>query len=282
MKPAFENIKDKIDKSAFVVYKATVPNFDFKWHYHPEYELTYIIDGFGKRIVGDSHKAFYSGDLVLLGSELPHTWYSEALPNEDVSAIVIQFSKEFLNQFLSFSEFKSVKNLFSKTHKGLFFNNPNARLIQLIKTLPSKTEAYRIIILLEIFQLLTKENYDLLTSEHYNPHFSKQTESRINKVCLFVENDYSKTISVTQAAQLLHLTESAFCKFFKRTMKTTFSDYVNTVRIDKACSKLTQTDKSIQDISIDCGFTSLTYFNRVFKQKKGNTPSNFRNSLFII
>jgi AraC-like DNA-binding protein len=104
---------------------------------------------------------------------------------------------------------------------------------------------------------------------------------RINKVCLYIQNNFYTKISLKEVADLIFLTESNFCKFFKKATGKTYSDYLNELRINEACRLLVQTEKSINQISFECGFESLSYFNRVFLSKKEMTPSKYRKSIAI-
>lgn len=278
MKAIFEDIPSKKGNESFLAYEFTVSLFDFKWHYHPEYELTLITEGFGKRLVGDSNENFETGDLVLLGPGLPHTWSSEEREKKTVSAIVIQFSEEFIESFLHLHGFDKISNLLSSSSRGLHFQNP-IELYQQIEQLPQVSGVEKVTSLLSILHRLATQKYIQLSSEYFNAVKSEETENRINKVCQFIQRNFKKGINLEQAASLIHLSNSAFSKFFKRATGKTFSDYVNDMRIGNACQQLTESDKTIGEIAFNSGFESLTYFNRVFLKKKGATPRKFRCDL---
>ncbi len=279
MKAAFENVELLKGNQSFVAYSFTVPFFEFKWHYHPEYELTLITSGSGKRIIGDRHDNFTVGDLVLCGSGLPHTWSSEPSKNETVSAIVIQFSQAFIDNLAQYSECADIRQLLSQSSRGLFFDAQTSGILaKSIRKLPKRKGIARITELLKILQKLSEYSNEILSSEFYTASRSKENESRINKICQFVQDNSAENITVGQAAGMVHLSKSAFCKFFKRTMKTSFSDYLNDIRISHACYLLAETDSNIREIALDTGFESLTYFNRTFLKKKNATPSAFRKN----
>lgn len=280
MKAAFENIESLKGNQSFVAYSIHVPFFEFKWHYHPEYELTLITKGSGKRIIGDSHAHFTAGDLILNGSGLPHTWSSEPSKNQTVSAIVIQFSENFIQDFIRYHEFADIQNLLSKSGRGLFFDAElTSSISKSISKLPERKGILKITSLLKILQKLSETDHVALSSEFYTANRSKETENRINKICQFLQDHSAENITVGQASEMIHLSKSAFCKFFKRMMKTNFSDYLNEIRIANACFQLSETDKTIREIAVETGFESLTYFNRIFLKKKGRTPSAFRKNL---
>ena len=255
-----------------------MPSFKFKWHYHPEYELTLITSGKGKRLVGDSNESFTSGDLVLLGPGLSHTWSSDVVEKKVVSAVVIQFTEEFIGNFLHLSGFEKIAKLLSTSSHGLFFLN-SKEITQQIELLPELLGVEKVTSLLSILQQLTLQKAVKLSSEYFNTVKSEETEKRINKACQYIQKNSASIIDLETISNLIHLSPSAFCKFFKRATGKTFSDYVNDIRIGNACYILTESDKAISEVAYASGFESLTYFNRVFLKKKGITPRSFRNKV---
>jgi AraC-like DNA-binding protein len=281
MKALYEDIASKKGNESFLGYSFTVPFFEFKWHYHPEYELTLITKGTGKRLVGDCYESFEAGDLVLLGPGLSHTWSSNKIKKKNVSAVVIQFSEDFIKNFLKLREFEKIINLLSVSDRGLFFHNASM-LREEIENLPERSGVEKVTALLNILQKLTSQNYKKLCSEYFNAVKGEETENRINKVCQYIQKNAAKDITLDRVATLIHLSRSAFSKFFKRATGKTFSDYVNDIRIGNACYLLTESDKAVSEIAFQTGFDSLTYFNRVFLKKKGVTPRDFRSSTAAI
>jgi len=279
MKALYENIESKRIDTSFVAYHSVVPYFEFKWHYHPEYELTLITKGSGKRLVGDSYESFTEGDLVLLGSGLPHTWMSEPQAGS-TSAVVIQFSESLISSFTRHIEFAAVKQMLANAAIGLYYPQQHCRgLVKLLKTLPDMPGAQRMLLLAEVLQRLTECKNQALSSPFFASPKGKENEDRINRVCGYIQNHASEHITLQHVASLVHLTPSAFCKFFKRVTGKTFSDYVNDIRTGHACRLLTETDLPVGEIAVASGFESLTYFNRVFLKKKGVTPVVFRKGL---
>lgn len=278
MKAAYEDIDSKKGDASFLAYELNVPFFPFKWHYHPEYELTLIVKGSGKRMVGDSHMNFEAGDLVLIGPDMPHTWVSDDQRKRNrSSAIVIQFSEQFIGSLVQPVEMDAIGRLLADSTDGLFFAQQSTKKIRdLVQTLPSKIGVEKIITLLTILDQLGALRKSRLASPHYTGVKGKENENRLNKVCRYLQKHASEKLTVRNAATLIHLSDSAFCKFFKRATGKTFSDYLNEVRVGFACQQLAESDKSIAGIAYECGFESLTYFNRVFLRKKGVTPRQFR------
>lgn len=279
MKASLEDISYRKGNQSFVAYHRITSHFDFNWHYHPEYELTLITKGRGKRLVGDNHENFETGDLVLIGPDLPHTWVSDNKTNGKSTAVVIQFSEKFMDGFLQNMECAGVKKLLLRSGQGLHFQKRKTEtVLEMIKQLPASEGVEKITGLLNILDHLTQKKHKILASPFFQPLKGKTNERRINTVCQHIQKHAAEKISIKKSAALIHLSESAFCKFFKRATGKTFSDYVNTIRIGNACHLLIESDKTISEIAFACGFESLTYFNRIFLKKKGVRPKEFRNN----
>jgi AraC-like DNA-binding protein len=275
MKAILEDIKTNQGISSFHAFRYQVPYFQFKWHYHPEFELTYIVKGNGYRIVGNSYEPFNDGDLVLLGSNLSHTWSGKADGDVNSDAIVIQFSSEFILPFLELNESLLIKNMLDSSLRGINFE-PDEQLVTKIIEITETNGVERILKLISILDILSKKQIKLIAPNTFHNVVSRKSEVRINKVCLFIQNNFQNKIYLKEVADLIYLTESNFCKFFKKATGKTYSDYVNEIRINEASRLLIQSDNTISQISFECGFETLSYFNRVFLNKKGTTPSVYR------
>jgi AraC-like DNA-binding protein/mannose-6-phosphate isomerase-like protein (cupin superfamily) len=292
MKPLFEDIDSRRGANSYVAYRYTTFAFPFLWHYHPEYELTLILEGSGERMVGDSHEYFFPGDLVLLGPGLPHTWVSEM----SSAAVVIQFSERFVAPILQFPECDRIRRLLAQASQGLAFpvdglgkgglrksGLGKSGLQAAIERLPAAKAVTRITALLEVLQDMAGPRVAsrALASPYFQPAPGKKTEGRIGKVFQYIHRHSAETVSLGEMAALINLSKSAFCKFFKRTTGKTFSDYLSEIRVGHACHLLSETDDTISEIAYRSGFESLTYFNRVFLRKKGVRPRDFRKGLNI-
>ncbi|HLA59527.1 MAG TPA: AraC family transcriptional regulator [Puia sp.] len=277
MKARYEDLKALKGSHSFRAFRRVSRQFEFNWHYHPEFEITWVEKGHGNRLVGDHFVQFKPDDLVIIGKNLPHTWASDQMVKGKLSATVIQFDEDILKSFLDLAEFESVKKLLWRARLGLFFPGKNIQpAIQLIKELPDKKGVEKISWLLKILDLLTRLKSVSLASAYFEPARGDLNKSRIIRVCQYIQENSTEKISITDTAAMIHLSKSAFCKFFKRTTGHTFSYYVNEIRIGQAAVLLAESDKTIADICYSCGFESLTYFNRVFLKKKGLSPREFR------
>jgi len=193
---------------------------------------------------------------------------------------VIQFSEGFINGFLNYEEFAPIKRLLSTSKLAVHFVNPSL-VSEEIMALPSLKGFERIITLLSILNKLSATKHKVLASEFFKPIPQQADQDRVNKIFNFVHTHSAQAISISEVSRLAHLSESAFCKFFKRASGKTFSAYLNDLRIGHACQLLSETERSISEIAFAVGFESLTYFNRVFLRKKGKSPKSFRRLNFI-
>jgi AraC-like DNA-binding protein len=277
MKPLFEDIVKKRGQHSFVAFEINENKIEFFWHYHPEYELTLILNGKGSRLIGDSHEYFESGDLVLIGPNLPHTWVSNGIINGKCEAIVIQFSVDFIQRFAGLYELAGINKLLSAAKLGVSMNDADSdKIKKLIKCLPSKNNIEKITDLIKILDELSRMKTTSLASPFFQPIKGSENEKRINNIFQYIQKHATEKITIHKAALLVHLSPSAFCKFFKRVTGKTFSDYVNDVRIANVCSDLLASDKQIAEIAYQNGFETLSYFNRIFLKKKNISPNSYR------
>lgn len=277
MKPFLEDIGKKRGQHSFLAFEIKQKKLDFFWHYHPEYELTFIVKGKGRRLVGDSYQYFESGDLVLIGPELPHTWVSDSGLKGNCEAVVIQFSVEFIERFTALDELSGIRKMLTLSNQGISINeNKSASLKEILKGLPYKSGIEKVTGLLHILDILSTVKMTTLASPFFQPLKGRENEKRINIVCQYIQKHATETLTIHKAAALIHLSPSAFCKFFKRMTAKTFSDYVNEIRITNVCNDLLATDKQVAEIAYENGFETLTYFNRIFLKKKNMSPSSYR------
>ncbi|MHC1774584.1 MAG: helix-turn-helix domain-containing protein [Lentimicrobium sp.] len=279
MKASYEHI----DQDSFHIQLwISQPAFEFYWHYHPEPELTYIVRGNGQRFTGDRIESFSSGDLVLLGSNLPHTWATAEPGNspDACQAVVVQFKPAMFDLHLKeFQEFENIRKLISRAKRGIKFNPEIAemvgqRLIQLKEAgcLHWLTEFWK---LLDI--LAGSEDFTFLTAPSYSPSLNKHNPARIDKIFNFLNQNYAGNVDLKTAAAQVHMTETSFSRFFRRNIGLTFNEYLNGLRVTSACRILNeQPEKSVAEAAWESGFSSSTHFNRIFKAKTGFSPSVYR------
>jgi AraC-like DNA-binding protein len=278
MKTEFEIIQPDAGSSFRLLHHQVIAD-TFKWHYHyhPEYEIVCVFDGAGRRHVGNHLSNYIGGDLVLIGSNLPHGGfgYGSVGPHEEM---VIQFREDFLgDNFLLKPEMESIKKLFDRSKQGLsFYGETRQFLSEKMKKLPDLSQFERLIELLNILQILASStDYVTLNPIDIRYNFSQKDQERVEKIYKYVEENYSQGIDIQIVANICNLTIPAFCNYFKKNINQTFTDFTNEYRINQACKMFLQ-GLEINDVCFRCGFNNVSYFGRVFKQIKGMNPSQFK------
>ncbi|MCU0346299.1 MAG: AraC family transcriptional regulator [Saprospiraceae bacterium] len=281
MKPSLEHIAKPDTASSVVAYWREEPGFAFNWHYHPEYELTYIHRGSGSRLVGDQVAAFHDGDLVLLGPNLPHTWSTDenGAWEGNARAVVVQFRPEVLNgALLHLPELAEVKQLLEKSGRGMVFHASVAEeAARRMAQLPSLSGLDRLSGLLLLLRDLGRGNQgSQLASALYSPSFSRDNEQRIDRAFQLLHQRYTEQISLADLAAEVHMTETSFCRFFKKMTGKAYTDYLNDLRVNRACRLLAEGEDSMSAVAYSAGFGSMTHFNRMFFNKKKMSPGAWR------
>ncbi|CAN5827098.1 AraC family transcriptional regulator [soil metagenome] len=277
MKPSFEAPLFEPTRASLVAFQRREPRFPWAWHYHPEFELTWIRAGRGRRVVGDHADVYASGDLVLLGSNLPHTWAS-AEGEVKNHAVVIQFRPEAIPEsLLRLPEFHAVHVLLEGAGRGLRFPGANRSLRGSLLALPGKMGLQGWIGLLEVLEHLSRDSRAWpLASAGYRHHRSHRLHSRLEQVTTHIEQNFREPLPLAEGARLCGLTPSAFSRFFRQMTGQTFVAFRNECRVREAARLLVETDSTITHIAFECGFQNLANFNRRFREAQGETPGQYR------
>jgi AraC-like DNA-binding protein/mannose-6-phosphate isomerase-like protein (cupin superfamily) len=270
-------------RSAVKVKIREMPHFTYPWHFHPEFELLYVIDGTGTSFVADSIEEFSSGDLALIGSNLPHFWRSDDkyLNSEGklkIKYIVIQFPHDFLKDEVSkYPEYHLIGELLDNASQGIRFSPIFALQISKMILKVAKTSGFeRIISLQQLLQVLAKtKEFKLLAGNLYQNENHNFTNLRLTKVMQFLNTNYQRKIELGKIAAIANLHPAAFCRFFKEKSGKSLSEYVNDLRIGYACRLIIDGKLSISQISYESGFNNLSNFNRTFKKHTGFTPTDY-------
>jgi len=251
-----------------------------KWHYHPEIELVYVNNGSGKRQVGLNLSNYNDGLLILVGSNLPHTGFTDYFDDER-KEVVIQFKEKFLGDSLKeVFEFKNIFNLLKTSKKGIVFEGDIKKKIGLAMLgLQYETSFQKVITLITILNDLSRsKNYEILNISNYNINGINENE-RIRKAFNFIKDNYKKEVSLEKVAKEVHMTVPSFCRYFKSQTNKTFIQFLIEYRINNALKLLTQSDKDIKNISYECGFNNYSHFNRSFKKINLISPSDYRKKI---
>jgi AraC-like DNA-binding protein len=277
MKPVFEKIYNLKDASFKVMFLET-ETFDHPLHYHPEFELTLITAGSGHRFVGDHTDTFVSNDLVLLGKNLPHCWLDFGQSKHLVSAVVIQFAEDCLGEnFFHLPEMHNIHSLLKRAGRGIQFLNLSDSTMDDLKSIAQADGPERLVKFLAILNALARStDYAVLSTTEYSAATPDTKFSRVDKVFSYVTDHFKTGIDLGHAAELVHMTPSAFCHYFKKYTKKTFTQYVNEVRIGYSCKLLMETEMNVSEICFQSGYNSLSRFNKCFKKITRRTPLNYR------
>ncbi|MEC5145723.1 AraC family transcriptional regulator [Chitinophaga sp. 212800010-3] len=280
MKATFESITAPVDQS-FFVRKFEEKQFPAPYHFHPEYELTLILNGTGKRYVGNHAGDYTSGDMVLLGPNLPHCWKTDISAAEEMSrAIVVHFKDDCMGKdFFYRPELHLIATLLKKSAYGLHFTGGIADITQSLVAIHQEVVAFqRMVMLLELLQkMATSSQYLLLDEQSAYLSMASGEKERLSNVIGYIVDNFQHKISLDMAAQTANMTPNAFCRYFKKVNRKTFMEAVNDYRIDYAKKQLLSTSKSITEIGFESGFNDISNFHRAFKQRLKTSPFSYRN-----
>ena len=275
-------------KETFIFKDLVGPHFNPIWHFHPEFQISYIAKGEGTRFVGDHVHIFKEGDLVLTGPNLPHLWRSDDAYFKDDSTLttrglVIYFDNDLLSKsLLQREEFYTINRLTENSFRGIEFNGDTPKKIyNLLLEIADERGFKRIIKLLEILEILANsKDFSLLASPSYTNSFKGGDSEKMSSVYDYVMTNFKSKISLDEVAEMLNMTTSSFCRYFKPRANKTFTRFVNEIRIGHARKLLLEDNFNISQISYECGFNALSNFNRQFKAITDLSPHEYRQ-LFL-
>jgi AraC-like DNA-binding protein len=279
MQPVLEKVALAAGQG-WTLWMRRAARFPFQWHHHPECELTFIRRGWGTRVVGDDVAPYGPGDLVLLGSHLPHTWASRSGRRGAVhEALVLQWRPDLLGpDLLGGPDFAAVAALLRQAGRGVRFTGPTRRRVEhLMQEGFSRRGLPSLIRLYEILDLLAsaRDRTPLATLGYRSPD-PCDPRTRAHAVYQYLHQHSLEPLRLEAVARQFHMTPSTFHRFLIRTLGRTFVQLVNELRISHACSLLTQEERSVTEAAFASGFSNLSYFNRRFRAVKGMTPGDYR------
>jgi AraC-like DNA-binding protein len=280
--------KTLTSKETFIFKDLIGPHFNPIWHFHTEFQISYIVKGEGTRFVGDHVQIFKEGDLVLTGPNLPHLWRSDDIYFEKDSklitrGLVIYFDHDLLSKsLLHREEFYIVRKLVENAVRGIEFNGQTCNQVyQLLLEIANEKGFRRIIKLLEILEILANsKEFSLLSSPSYVNAFKGNDSEKMSLVYDYVMSNFKTTITLEEISAMLNMTTTSFCRYFKPRANKTFTRFVNEIRIGHARKLLLEDNFNISQISYECGFNALSNFNRQFKAITEMSPLEYRK-LFL-
>jgi AraC-like DNA-binding protein len=250
----------------------------FFWHFHPEFELVYIEGVNGNRHVGKHISRYEGSDLVFIGSNIPHLNFDYGV-KEEYEKIVIHLRPDFLGEsFPAIPELTSVFQLFEKAQLGIGFGSETKQKIgKRLKKLYLLPQFDRFLEVLSIFQLLANAtDIELLHSKPVENQYTKKDQERLKRLYRFIDENFQRKIDIEEAASLSYFTVPAFCRYFKKRTQKTYVEFVNQLKINHARKLLTDSELSIAQVGLECGFHNLSNFHQVFKRHIGKSPLQYR------
>jgi AraC-like DNA-binding protein len=255
----------------------------FYWHYHPEYELVFVEATNGIRHVGQHISSYLGSDLVFIGPNVPHLNFDYGIETE-YKQTVVQLKENFLGDaFKETPEFSALQMLFNRAYLGLCFTGETkVQVIEKLRLMPDLNHFQQLLCLIEILQLLAgSKEVQELNDQDTSIKIFLNDKIRMGSIYKYIHANYNKTPDVNDVASSVNLSTAAFCRYFKRQTKMTFTELVNRYRITQAKTLLLQ-DKSVSEVCYEVGFESLSYFNKLFKKETGENPSAFKKNHLVV
>ena len=269
MNPVLESIPLG-EENTIIGFKYEASEFKTPWHFHPQHELTYIEESIGTKSIGAYVGSYEPGELVLLRSNLPHCWKNIQNERAKAKSIVVQWNKGI---FPKIPELKRLFNMLKVASKGILFNKKDAELLlPLIQKLTHLKGQELYILLLTLLSELSTCDYITLSKTSFVDYLPEQYGSRMATVHDFISENYYRKIYLKEPANLAHMSEQSFSRFFTKMMGRPFFTYLNEYRIQLATRMLLGTDHTVSQIGFECGYDSLPFFYRQFKKFMGCSP----------
>lgn len=254
-----------------------------RWHFHDEYELHLITNTHGKVFVGDYIGHFGPGHLVLTGPRLPHNWITTEYPDSGESPLrdrALQFGENRIEQAAKFiPELNTILPLLERAKNGIEFHGISDKVAVYLDQIKGSVGSKRLAIFIDLMtELAQHDNYRLLSSVQLQSQDNQRQLDQINHVVEFITSNYQQPLSMAEVAEQFGMSESRFSRYFRRSTGNTFTDFVNRVRVNKACQLLLESEMYISTICYEVGFNNVANFNRRFMEFRGMTPSEFRRN----
>ncbi len=267
----------------FTLFSRLKHEFDFPLHNHEEFELNFIQHAEGaKRVIGDHIEEIGDLELVLVGPNLQHGWFTHKVKGNEIKEITIQFHRDLFDEkFLQRNQMSFIRSMFEHSMRGILFSPETIKAITpRLEQLPQKRGFDSVLELLSILHDLSiSRNMRLLSDPSFSTTETISYNSRRVKLIMdYLNKNFDKNVSLSEAAKLAAMSEVAFSRFFKLRTGKTFVDTLNEVRLGHASRMLIETTQSVNEVANRCGFNNMSNFNRIFKKKKDCTPKEFRQA----
>jgi AraC-like DNA-binding protein len=259
------------------------------WHYHNNYEISFITEGSGKRIVADSIEEFQPGDLVFLGRNLPHVWIAEkekfAPSNRTLEKVFLQFTDDVLcPHILALPEFIHISKALALSEQGIQIVGQTLNEVsELMLQMPYMKGFERMMQFYKMMHIIGKSDSHLpLASKEYLKMRFTTKNKRIAIIHDYLMSNYKGEIDLKGLADMVNMAEGSLCRFFKQKVGLTIFEYLNKIKVEFACKLLMSPDLSILDVCLDSGFNNLSHFNKQFRKTTGRPPKDYRKQFNAI
>jgi AraC-like DNA-binding protein len=266
----------------YTIFSRHKQEFTFPLHNHEEMELNLILNAAGtQRIIGDHIDIIDDMELVLIGPNLPHGWFTHNCKSNDIHEVTIQFHKDLLCQnLLQKNQLVYIRKLFENAKRGVLFDRETALGIsKRILRLEKRTGFDSILELFSILHDLSiSRNIRLLSDVSFTKESMHINSRRLERVFDYMHHNFHREITLAEVAKIANMPEASFSRFIKLHTGYTFTDSLTEIRLGHVSRMLIDTTHSIAEIAYKCGFNNLANFNRIFKLRKGCTPKEFKKN----
>ncbi|WP_207434282.1 AraC family transcriptional regulator [Sabulibacter ruber] len=282
MSAIYREITPLTQNDCFTLFSRVKQEFNFPLHYHEDFELNFIYNAAGaKRVVGDHVEVIDDYELVLVGSNLPHGWFTHQCKDKEIKEITIQFHRDLFDEkFLRRNQLSFIRALLERASKGISFSRETKEAFKpRLEALTQKGGFDSVLELISILHDLSiSRNMRTLSNSTFTSDQFNYYSRRIEKAFEYMQTYYDKDVSLADVAKVVNMPEVSFSRFIKKRTGKTFIESLNEIRLGHASRMLIDTTETISEISFKCGFNNLSYFNRIFRRKNGCTPKEFRQN----
>jgi len=266
----------------FTLFSRVKTAFDFPLHYHEEFELNFIQHARdARRIVGDHMEDIDDMELVLVGPNLQHAWFTHHCKSQEIREITIQFHKDlFDDKLLRRNQLSFIKSMFEKSSRGILFSRDTMlALAPRIIELNQKQGFDSVLELMSILHDLSiSRNMRILSDLSFTPEHFTYNSRRVERTFEHMNSNFDKNITLGEVSKLANMSNVSFSRFFRQRTGNTFIDSLTEIRLGHATRMLIESTNSVAEVAYHCGFNNISNFNRIFKKKKGCTPREFRDN----
>ena len=283
MKPQLLKVSKGPDHS-FSVRRDLVPHINNRWHYHSEVELIHFKKGEGTQFIGDSIKSFKPGDVVLVGSNLPHYWrfddkYFEEGTKAQADVRVTHFNESFWGTpFLDLPENIAIKTVLEKAKRGIQITGKAKHTVaDIMEQLLESEGVQKIILLMEALSAIAGcKQLTVLSSIGFKPVAVEAENDRINAIYEYSIKNFKRKIQLEEIASVANISPNSFCRYFKSRTRKTYSQFLIELRVGHACKLLIENTHCIKKLCYESGFNNFSSFHKYFKMITGKSPLNYQ------